>query len=92
MTALVASGAEIPVTADGNLKGERATRDQLVAAAQDSLDECMNAAGIKTVTRKPEMFVDYSWGYGDSDRSNRNDDSETDTDSEDEEETTSARR
>ncbi len=52
---------KLPVTAMGKPLNQTATRDALVGLAQDALDKTFTEAGLPSLTRKPETFVDQSY-------------------------------
>lgn len=56
------AGYKGPITPMGHSNNSSGmTRDALVAAAQDALDKVLQEAGVPTVTRKPEMFIESSY-------------------------------
>ncbi len=52
------AGYKGPVTAMGSAPSGTATRDGSVAQAQDALDKILEAAGVPSQKRKPEMFAE----------------------------------
>ena len=57
------AGYKGPITPMGHSNNSSGmTRDALVSAAQDALDKVLlTEAGVPTVTRKPEMFIESSY-------------------------------
>ncbi len=57
----VDAGLKLPVAARGTTLEVSPTRDAFVGLAQDALDKVFEAAGLPSVTRRPEMFVENSY-------------------------------